>query len=141
MSKYTGKSATVPMAIGDVYAKLSNLSQYQELIDKLPADQKARLQGVRLSADSIAFEVPGVGPIEFQATELQAPGHVGFKAVKSPVPLNLAVDLADAGEGHTTVTPNIDIDIPAMLKPLVGGKIQEAADKFGELFTSLMGSK
>lgn len=40
-------------------------------------------------------------------------------------------------EASTRLTPRVDIDIPAMLKPFLGNKIQQAADKFGEVFTSL----
>ena len=53
------------------------------------------------------------------------------------MPLKLSVDLSEDGPGATVVTPNIDIDIPMMLRPLIGGKLQEAADKFGEVFTSV----
>ena len=34
----------------------------------------------------------------------------------------------------------IDVDIPVMLKPLVGGKMQEAADKFSEMLSTLFAS-
>ncbi|MDE7146461.1 MAG: hypothetical protein K2O30_09995, partial [Duncaniella sp.] len=66
-----------------------------------------------------------------------APTHVGFSAEGAPVPLKLSLDLAGTAAGYTTLTPKIDIDIPAMLRPFIGGKIQAAADKFGEVFTSL----
>ena len=137
MSVYKGKSVTIPRPIGDIYAKISDLGQYQPMVDQLPDEQRARLQGVEFTADSVRMDAPGVGKIEFKISERKAPNHVGLTAAGSPVPLKLSVDLSEDGPGATVVTPNIDIDIPKMLRPLIGGKLQEAADKFGEVFTSV----
>ena len=51
---------------------------------------------------------------------------------------NLTVALAEAGTG-TDVTPTIDVEVPAMLKPFVGPKMQQAADQFGAMLTNLLG--
>ena len=45
--------------------------------------------------------------------------------------------MADVDGASTRLTPRVEIQIPAMLRPFIGNKIQEAADKFGEVFTSL----
>ena len=133
MSVYKGKSVTIPRPIGDIYAKISDLGQYQPMVDQLPDEQRARLQGVEFTADSVRMDAPGVGKLEFKISERKAPNHVGLTAAGSPVPLKLSVDLSEDGPGATVVTPNIDIDIPMMLRPMVGPKMQEAADKLGEL--------
>ena len=137
MSVYKGKSVTIPRPIGDIYAKISDLGQYQPMVDQLPDDQRARLQGVEFTAASVRMDAPGVGKLEFKIAERTAPTHVGLTAAGSPVPLKLSVDLAEDGPESTVVTPKIDIEIPMMLRPLIGGKLQEAADKFGEVFTSV----
>ncbi len=137
MSTYSGKSVTLPRPIEDIYAKVSDLSQYQPLIDQLPEEQKAKLQGVEFDGESVKMNAPSIGQLVFKITERTAPTHVGFSAEGSPVPLKLSLDLANVTADSTSLTPKIDIDIPAMLRPFIGGKIQEAADKFGEMFTSL----
>lgn len=137
MSVYTGKSVTIARPIGEIYAKISDLGQYRELVDALPADQRERLAGVEFTPDSVRMDAPGVGKLEFKVVELTAPTHVGMSAVGSPVPLKLMVDLTPVGDTSTIVTPKVDIEIPAMLRPFIGGKIQEAADKFGDVFTSI----
>ncbi len=137
MSTYSGKSVTLPRPIEDIYAKVSDLSQYHPLIDQLPEEQKAKLQGVEFDGESVKMNAPSIGQLVFKITERTAPTHVGFSAEGSPVPLKLSLDLANVTADSTSLTPKIDIDIPAMLRPFIGGKIQEAADKFGEMFTSL----
>ena len=41
------------------------------------------------------------------------------------------------GADFSEVTSQIDVEIPAMLRPLVGPQLQKAADKFGELIAGL----
>lgn len=137
MSTYSGKSVTLPRPIEEIYAKVSDLTQYRPLIDQLPEEQKAKMQGVEFDGECVRMNAPSIGQLAFKITERTAPSHVGFSAEGSPVPLKLSLDLASVDESSTSITPKIDIDIPAMLRPFIGGKIQEAADKFGDLFTSL----
>ncbi len=137
MSTYSGKSVTLPRPITDIYAKVSDLAQYRPLIDQLPEEHKAKLQGVEFDGECVKMNAPSIGQLVFRITERTAPTHVGFSAEGSPVPLKLSLDLTSADASSTTLTPKIDIDIPAMLRPFIGGKIQEAADKFGDVFTSL----
>lgn len=137
MSVYKGKSVVVNRATDDIYAKVSDLSGYQALVDDLPAEYREKLNGVRFSADSVSMDAPGVGQLVFKLTEKTAPTHVGFSAQGSPVPVALKLDLENVDATSTRLTPSIDIEIPAMLRPFIGNKIQEAADKFGEVFTTI----
>lgn len=137
MSIYKGKAVTIPHPVADVYAKVADLGQYQPMVDALPEEQRSALKGVEFGADSVKMDAPGIGAIEFKICERVEPSHVGLAAVGSPVPLKLSVDLSADAAGSTVVTPSIDIDIPMMLRPIIGGKLQEAADKFGEVFTSV----
>ena len=137
MSTYSGKSVTLPRPVEEIYAKVSDLSQYRPLIEQRPEEQRAKLQGVEFDGDSVKMNAPSIGQLVFRITERTAPNHVGFSAEGSPVPLKLSLDLAGVDSASTSLTPKIDIEIPAMLRPFIGGKIQEAADKFGEVFTSL----
>ncbi len=74
-----------------------------------------------------------MGQLKFVVKERVAPSKVTLEAAQSPVPLKLIVALEPDGDSSTTATSIIDVEIPAMLRPLIGGKLQEASDKFGEL--------
>lgn len=137
MSVYSGKPVTLPRPINDIYAKISDLGQYRDMVEQLPAEQHEKLQGVEFRGEAIKMDAPGVGELVFKITERTAPTHVGLNAEGSPIPLKLSIDLADVDGASTRLTPRVEIQIPAMLRPFIGGKIQEAADKFGEVFTSL----
>lgn len=137
MAIYSGKQVTLPRPVNEIFDKISDLTQYRSMVEQLPEGMKSKLQGIEFEGDSVKMNVPAIGALTFRVTERKAPEHVGLEAIGAPVPLHLAIDLASAGENVTLLTPKIDIDIPMMLKPLVGGKLQEAADKFGDVFTGI----
>lgn len=130
----------VARPIAEIYARVSDLGQYREMVEQLPAEAREKLQGVEFRGDSLKMDAPGVGELVFNVTERVPSGHVGLEAVGSPVPLKLAIDLEEVDAGSTRIIPRIDVQLPAMLKPFIGPKLQEGADRFGEVFTGLFRS-
>ena len=51
--------------------------------------------------------------------------------------MELHINLTETSPESTSMTSTIEVDIPAMLRPMVGGKMQEAADQFAELVSGL----
>ena len=58
-------------------------------------------------------------------------------AEKSPVPMKLEITFKPITPDTTEVQGAIDVEIPMMLKPLIGPTLQKAADQFGDLFANL----
>ena len=137
MAVYSGKSIELPRPVDEIYARVSDLGQYREMVEQLPAEQREKLSGVEFRGDSLKMDAPGVGELVFSITERTPSSHVGLEAVGSPVPLKLSLDLEDVNGVSTRLTPRIDINLPAMLKPFIGPKLQEGADRFGEVFAQL----
>lgn len=137
MATYKGKSVTLPRPIGQIYEKVADLSQYRGLVEQLPEEQRERLNGVAFEGECIRMDAPAIGQLVFKISERVPTSRVSFSAEGSPVPLSLSLDLKEEGPESTSLTPSIKIDIPPMLRPFIGNKIQEASDKFGEVFTSL----
>ena len=88
---------------------------------------------MQFTDDSISINAAPVGQLKFVVKERIAPSKVTLEAAQSPVPLRLVVELEPDGDDAAIATSIIDVEIPVMLRPLVGGKLQEASDKFGEL--------
>lgn len=138
MAKYTGKPFRVNMANGPLFDRVSNLSDLQGRMDQLPDDLRAKMGTINFpDADTLAFTAPGVGEMKFRIVERTAPSRVKFLADTGMIPINVFIDLTAAGQEATDVTATIEADIPMMVRPLVGPKLQEAADKFGEMFGQL----
>ncbi len=138
MSKYSGKPYRVNKPRTLLFEGLSNLSQIRDRIDTMPADLQQRLGTVNFpDNETLAFTAPGVGEMKFRIVERTEPESVRFLADTGVVPIYVTIGLAEAAVDATDVTATIEAEIPMMLRPLIGGKLQEAADKFGEMFGQL----
>ncbi len=136
MAKYTSKPAVVNRPASELSGKFSDFRQLQAALDNLDAAQKAKVGDVAFTEDSIKISTPQVGDIVLKAVE-RTPEHIRLEAQHSPVPMNLMVDFKPLTDNSTEVTGTIDVDLPMMLRPLVGPTLQKAADQFGELFANL----
>lgn len=137
MAKYSGKPVTLNHPAAEVFDRVSDLGSFQERLEQLPEEIRAKLGDVRFTADSIIINAAPVGEMKFNLTERVPYSLLRFEAENSPVPFRITVHLKELAEGKCEVEPVIDVEIPAMLRPLVGGKMQEAADKFGEMFSNM----
>ncbi len=139
MAKYESKPVAVNQPIEALFDRFSDISLFQQKIEEIPAEERAKIGDVTFEADAICINTPQVGQLKFQVTERTAPGHIVFSAVGSPIPLSMVIDIKSISESVSEVVTAIDVEIPAMLRPLIGGKMQEAADKFGEMIGKLNG--
>lgn len=126
------------MGAAPLYARLSDLSDMKERMSSLPEELRQRMGTVDFpDADTLSFTAPGVGEMKFRIVERVEPSKVRFLADTGVIPVNVVVAISPVDDSHADVTASIEADIPMMLKPMIGGKLQEAADKFGEMFGQL----
>ncbi len=141
MAKYASKPVAVNQPVEVLFDRFSDVSLFQQRINEIPEEERAKIGDVTFEADAICINTPQVGQLKFKVTERTAPGHIVFSAVGSPIPLAMMIDITATSESTSEVVTAIDVEIPAMLRPLIGGKMQEAADKFGEMIGRLNESK
>lgn len=137
MAIYSGKPVILQRPVAEIYTKVSDLGQYRSMIDSIPEEHRRKLAGVEFRDDCVKMDAPGVGELVFKIVERVPDKKVVLNAEGCPIPLHLVLDMASSGDSVTTLTPRVDIQIPPMLKPFLGNKIQQAADQFGDVFTSL----
>ena len=139
MAKYTGKSALIQHPASEVWDKVSNLGAFQQYLDKLPEDIRAKAGDVRFTEDSMIINAPGAGEITLQRTEVD-PGHsMTLTALGAPVDMKvvLTVESRDDGE-DSEVIPVIDVDVPMFARAFVAPKLQAAADQLGTMLQNLL---
>ncbi len=137
MAKYSSKPVTVPHGAQSLYDRFSDLSRFQEVLDKLPDEQRAKIGEVRFDTDSLSIVTPQVGEIKFIVKERNAPESIVFGTASSPVPLSLTARFKPLSDESTEVSADIDIDIPPIMRAFVGPKMQQAADQMGDLIGRL----
>lgn len=138
MAKYTSKAAVLAVSQGDAYRNLTDLSAFQERIKSIPEEQLKQIGNIEFSENSIKFTTPQVGELQFDIVEKIEPRKIKFQAARSPIPLSLDIDIND-NQGQAEVVSAIDVEIPAMLRPMIGGKLQEAVDKLNEMMCMIAG--
>lgn len=136
MSRYESKPTIVEKPVEEVYDRFSDLTIFEKQLDQLPAEQREKIGEVHFDKDSIAIVTPQVGELKFEVIERQAPDKIVFGSPASPVPLTMSINLRSVDAASTEIATVIDVDIPVMLRPFVGPKLQQAADQFGEMISN-----
>ena len=136
MATFTSKPAVINTPADKLAEKFSDFTRLQQYIDALPAEERAKVGDIALTSDSIILKTPQVGEITLKVTE-RKPERLVLEAVGSPVPMKLVVNLKPVSESSTELVTSIDVDIPAFLKPMIGGTMQKAVDQFGDLMKRL----
>lgn len=136
MAKYSSAPTIVNRPATVLSEKFSDFRAFQTALDNLDAEQRATVGDVLFTEDSITITTPQVGAIVLRATE-RTPKMVRLEAENSPVPMSLRVDFKPVDDASTEVTGSLDVDIPMMLRPMVGPALQKAADQLGSLFARL----
>ncbi len=137
MATYKSASQLVDRPAEELFDRFSDLSRLQGALDGLSEEQRKQVGDVKFSADSIRIVTPQVGEIAFEVTRRERPSKVVFGTKSSPVPLTMEIDIKPASETASEVQTLINVEIPAMLRPIIGPQMQKAADKFGELMAGL----
>lgn len=119
-----------------VAGQFADLTRLQGSLEKLPEAERAKVGDVRFTADSIVMNTTQVGEIKFKVKE-RSERRVAFEAGGLPMPMIIAVDMKPEGVDSTEVVASLDIDIPAVLRPMVGGTMQKAVDQFARLIGEL----
>lgn len=142
MATYKSEIKRVEASAQQVYSKLSDLGSLKTVIDnipedKIPADKRQMMEQIRITSDSIALPAGPVGEIRLQVSRLEPFSRIDLSGVGTPVPLTLGVRISDLGEDCAEVQVVLDIEIPMMLKPMVGGTLQKMVDEFASVMTAV----
>lgn len=142
MATFNAKPVLIHRTQAEVYQKLSNLGEYQRYVDQLPDDMRSKIGDVRFTPDAIIITSAPVGEIVLNVTDRREPHGLTLTAQNSPVPMSVEVNLAqDGNDPNTTVlNTSIAVEVPAMLKPLIAPKMDEAANRLGEMLGNLFNS-
>jgi hypothetical protein len=137
MATYKSKPARVNRSARDLYNRFSDMTALQGALEQLPEEQRKQIGDIEFTTDSLKIVTPQVGEICFVIKERVEPTKIVFGTASSPVPLTMDVNFAEVDANATDVTTSIDVEIPAIVRPMVGPQLQKAADKFGELISGL----
>lgn len=142
MAVYKSNGRRVMASAESVYNKLSDLNGLKNVIagipeSAIPSDKRELLDGVNITSDSISFPAGPVGDITLRVAEKIEPSLISLEGVGTPVPLLLRLELASIGSDECEAVVALDVAIPPMLKPMVGGSLQKMVDQFADIIERL----
>ena len=141
MAKYSSGNVTLNAPAEKVYEKLTNLENLRSLLDKVPADKipedkRQMFDNLEITPDTLS--VPGpMGKLTFRVTERKAPNLVKLKGEGIPMAMDLVLHVEPLTAESSQAKVDLDIDIPMMLRPMIGGQIQKIANQFGDVLGSI----
>ncbi len=150
MSKYESKIVTVNALQEAVYKRFADLSALQTMKDNMPAEMKQQIKAklveqgqgkvqvsnFQFDTDTARFKVNGMDTC-IRIIDREEPKCVKFGADNSPVPVTIWIQMLPASAYETKIRVTLDIDIPFYLKPMIGSKLDGAADMIAEALTKI----
>lgn len=140
METYKSDKVVIDHNIELIYSKLSNPSMFREQMeknmDRIPDEAREHLNNLKFEEDGISIDSP-MGAVKLSVSESVEPNLVKYVAESSPVPFGLTVNLEAIDEEHTNAIAEINIELPLMVRAMVGSKLTEGAQKMGEVIAKL----
>lgn len=130
MSKFESEIKTIPSNINNVFAKLSDLSNLEQVKDKIPQD---KLKNIEFDADSFRFTVDPVGKVGLRIIEKEAPKTIKFKSELAPIDFFVWIQLKETEPNETKAKLTLQADLNPFIKGMVAKPLQEAIDKLADL--------
>lgn len=142
MSVYKSDNIKLSAPAESVFSKLSNLENLKGMLanvpaDKIPEDKRGMLESISITPDSISLPAGPVGNLTFRVAEKIEPSRIKLDAENSPIPLSLQMDITPESSSSCQAQVSINISLPAMLAPMIGGQIQKMADQFGQVLKAI----
>lgn len=125
-----------------VYDRLSNLENLRPLLenvprDQIPEDKREMLDNLRVTADTIQIPAGPVGSITLRITDRMPYSLIQLAGEGTPVPLGMQLEIDSTGAESCEVQVSINLEIPAMLKPMVSGPLKKIVDQFAQVLGAM----
>lgn len=150
MAKYESQIKEINALQENVYNRLSDLSQLQQMKDNMPAevkeqikakmaadsDGKVQVSNFSFTADTVCFKANGMD-VCIRIIDREPNKCVKFTADNSPIAFTLWIQMLPQGPYQTKIRVTLDVDIPFYLRPMIGKKLDGAADQIAEMLTKI----
>ena len=142
MAEFKSKETPISASAEAVYKKLSNLEGLKELLsrvpeDQIPADQRDLFSQIKITSDTLSFPAGPVGELTLRLAETVEPTFIRLEGVGTPVPMGLMLHIHPSTEVSCSAEVAVDLQIPAMLKPMVSGPLKNMVEQFANMLRNL----
>lgn len=129
----------VPYSQERVYNKLSDLNNLKGVRDRLNEVKDkldGKLEDMSFDRDSITLKVQGIN-LTLRIIEREPLKCIKFEGDKSPVPLNLWIQILPVTEEEAKMKVTIRAEVNMFMKAMVSKPLQEGVEKLADMLAML----
>lgn len=129
----------VPYSQERVYNKLSdlnNLEGVRERLNEVKDKLDGKLEDMSFDRDSITLKVQGIN-LTLRIIEREPLKCIKFEGDKSPIPLNLWIQILPVTEGEAKMKVTIRAEVNMFMKAMVSKPLQEGVEKLADMLAML----
>lgn len=129
----------VPYSQERVYNKLSdlnNLEGVRERLDMVKDKLDGKLEDMSFDRDSITLKVQGIS-LTLRIIEREPLKCIKFEGDKSPIPLNLWIQILPVTQGEAKMKVTIRAEVNMFMKAMVSKPLQEGVEKLADMLAML----
>ena len=134
MKRIESNVKQIPYSQESVYAKVSDLSNLRELIDRIPEDQKQNinLENLECTTDKVSTTVSPIGKVELAIVSREPFKCVKMETTQSPVKLTLWIQIVSTGDSSCKIKLTADADLNIFMAKMVEKPLTEAINKLAD---------
>lgn len=117
-----------------VYGKMSDLRNLEKIKDRIPLD---KIQKFECTEDSVTISVSPVGDLILQVVDRDEPKCLKFETTKSPVPLNLWIQLLRVNGDQCKMRLTVRAEVNLFMKGIVSKPLKEGIEKMAEVLAMI----
>lgn len=136
MNTYESKQKQLFRNQDDVYNLLSDLSRLEAFASNIPDEHKDKIKDLKFENDSISFTVQPIGTVVIRIIDKEVPKMLKFGADNFPINFNFWIQLCGVSENDTRMKLTLKADIPLMLKPMIGNKLDDGIERIADTIAS-----
>ena len=129
----------VPYSQERVYGKLSDLNNLESVRDRLEQVKgklEGKLEDLAFDQDSITIKVQGIS-LTLRIVEREPMKCIKFEGEKSPVPMNLWVQILPVSEEEAKMKVTVRAEVNMFMKAMVSKPLQEGVEKIAEMLSMI----
>lgn len=134
MTKFESSVKHILASQAAVFGKLSDLSNLENVKDRLPQD---KVKSLSFDSDSLTVEVDPVGKITLQIVEKEPFKCIKFATTTSPLPFNLWIQLLPVTETECKMKLTIGMELNMFMKAMVQKPLEEGVEKLADMLAMI----
>lgn len=135
--QYESSIKYVPYSQERVYNKLSDLNNLESVRDRLDSMKdklEGKLEDMTFDRDSMTVKVQGIN-LTLRIVEREPMKCVKFEGDKSPIPLNLWIQMLPVTDEQSRIKVTIRAEVNMFMKAMISKPLNEGVEKLAEMLS------